>query len=50
MHKSFHSVMHLLKKDKLFCIIIGKNKTTIDDTLCEIDTPKYLVLIAEQLG
>ena len=50
MKESFISVNQLLKKNAYFTLIVGFNKTTIGGEKYEINTPKLLGILGEQVN
>ena len=50
MRTAFKEVYRLLKKDKYFCLIVGHNHTTIGGNRTDIDTPKLLSYLGQQIG
>jgi len=50
MKKAFESVQSHLKLNTHFALIVGHNHTMIGGTRTEIDTPKLLAIIGEQIG
>jgi len=50
MKLAFQEVYRLLKVEKYFCLIVGHNHTTIGGKRTDIDTPKLLTFIGEEIG
>ena len=50
MRLAFKEVYRLLKKDKYFCLIVGHNHTTIGGKRTDIDTPKLLSFLGNEIG
>lgn len=50
MKKSFESVYSLLSRGAPYALVVGHNQTTLGGQKFDIDTPSYLVIIAEHLG
>lgn len=50
MKLAFTEVHRLLKEEKYFCLIVGHNHTNIGGERNDIDTPKFLSYLGEQIG
>ena len=46
----FHQINYILKRNSLFVLVVGRNETKLGGNRFLIDTPKYLILLAEQNG
>jgi 16S rRNA G966 N2-methylase RsmD len=50
MQVAFQAVLHQLKKDKFFALIVGHNHTMIGGKRTEIDTPEFLTYLGQNIG